>query len=382
MKTNSLIHRNLFSRILSRMFTGRAIVLLGPRQAGKTTLIKTILKYQEKKFIELNGDEPDIRVLLDSPTSGKLKGIIGNNEIVFIDEAQRISNIGLTLKLIVDQIPAVQVIASGSSSLDLAEGTFEALTGRKYEFSLYPLSWSELAGHSGTLEEQRRLEHRLVYGSYPEIITSPGMEEELLKELAGSYLYKDLLSLEQLRKPVVLERLLSALALQVGGEVSYNELAATVGSDNQTVGRYIDLLEKTFVVFKLPAFSGNLRNEIKKGKKIYFFDNGIRNAILGNYTGLHQRNDTGALWENYLIAERRKLLAYAGSSARSYFWRTSAQQEIDYVEEHGGELFAWEFKWNRKKAGKKLPKTFIDTYSPRSAEIITPDNYPPFLDSC
>ncbi len=365
----------------SKLFNKRALLLLGPRQVGKTTLIKSILAEGEAHYIEFNGDEPDVRGLLDSPTSSRLRQLTAGNSIVFIDEAQRIPNIGITLKLMVDHIPELHVIASGSSSLDLAEGTFEALTGRKYEFYLYPLSWSELSAHNGVLEESRNLEHRLIYGGYPEIVCSPGEEAELLKEISGSYLYKDLLSLEQLRKPAVLEKLLMALALQVGSEVSYNELAETVGSDNQTVQRYIDLLEKTFVIFELPAFSRNIRNEIKKGKKIYFCDNGIRNAILGNFTGLHQRSDTGALWENYLISERRKLLAYNISSVRTYFWRTTGQQEIDYVEERNGELSAYELKWNPRKARKKLPTTFTKAYSPRSTATITRENYQEFLEN-
>jgi hypothetical protein len=365
----------------SKLFRRRALILLGPRQVGKTTLVGSMLESGDAKYIEFNGDEPDVRSLLDSPTSSRLRKLTAGNSIVFIDEAQRIPNIGLTLKLIVDHIPEVQVIASGSSSLDLAEGTFEALTGRKYEFYLYPLSWSELAAHNEVLEEHRNLEHRLIYGGYPEIVCSPGEEEELLKEISGSYLYKDLLSLEQLRKPAVLEKLLTALALQVGNEVSYNELAEIVGSDNQTVQRYIDLLEKTFVIFRLPAFSRNVRNEIKKGRKMYFYDNGIRNAILGNFTGLHQRSDIGALWENYLLSERQKIIAYSNAAVQSYFWRTTLQQEIDYVEEREGALDAYEFKWNPRKAGHKLPTTFTRAYSPSSTAVITRENYQGFLEN-
>ncbi len=317
--------------------------------------------------------------MLNSPTSTRIKDLIAGAQIVFIDEAQRIPNIGLTLKLMVDQIPEVQVIASGSSSFELSAGISEALTGRKFEFRLLPLSWKERSDYFGRLEEHRLLEKRLIFGSYPEITLSQNEEKDLLQELADSYLYKDLLTLDQLRKPAVLEKLLQALALQVGSEVSFQELSRTIRIDNQTIERYIDLLEKAFVIFRLPAFSRNIRNEIRKGKKFYFYDNGIRNAVINNFSPLQSRSDTGALWENYLISERIKKLFYRNPYVRFYFWRTTQQQEIDYIEEHDGELSAWEFKWNPHAKSRSLPRTFTRSYTPRITDIITPDNYGGFL---
>lgn len=266
--------------------------------------------------------------LLTKTTSTKLKAVVGRHTLVFIDEAQRIPDIGLTLKLFTDQIKYVQVIATGSSAFELLSQVSEPLTGRKYDgsafrFKLYPLSFAEMVAHHGLLTEKRLLEHRLIYGYYPEIVTKPGEEVELLKLLATSYLYKDLLRLEQIKKPSLLDKLLKALALQVGSEVSYNELAQLTGSDPKTVDKYIDLLEKAFVVFRLPALSRNVRTEIRKGKKVYFYDCGIRNAILNNFNSLASRTDVGALWENFVLAERMKFHDYAGRSTQSYFWRTA-----------------------------------------------------------
>ena len=244
---------------------------------------------------------------------------------------------------------------------------------------MLPLSWKERSEFFGRLEEHRLLEKRLILGSYPEITITQTEEEDLLQELAGSYLYRDLLTLDQLRKPAVLEKLLQALSLQVGSEVSFQELSRTIGIDNQTIERYVDLLEKAFVIFRLPAFSRNLRNEIRKGKKFYFYDNGIRNAVINNFSPLQSRSDAGALWENYLISERIKKLFYRIPYARSYFWRTTQQQEVDYIEEHEADLSAWEFKWNPHAKNRSLPKTFTRSYAPKLTEIITPDNYENFL---
>jgi predicted AAA+ superfamily ATPase len=365
--------------IHDRLFEGKAIILLGPRQSGKTTLIKAVLENTGQPYLLLNADEPDVRELLDNPTSTRLRTIIGRHKIFCVDEAQRIANIGLMLKLVIDQIPEVQVVATGSSALELNASIAEPLTGRKYEFALYPLSFAELAAHHGLLEERRYLEQRLVYGSYPEVATRPERARELVKLLAESYLFKDLLLLEGVKKPPLLEKLVKALALQIGSEVSFNELAELTGADAHTVERYIDLLEKAFVLFRLPAFSRNVRNEIKKGKKIYFFDNGIRNAAIGNFLPLASRTDTGALWENYLAAERRKLCANRGVSAAAYFWRTTQQQEIDYIEKRDQRLAAFEFKWNRAKAGATFPKTFTGAYPDAETRVIHPGNFDQFL---
>ncbi len=379
MKSENIILRRLEGQIQERLFEGKAIILLGPRQAGKTTLIKGLLQKRKEKVLELNADEPDVRELLTEKTSTQLRVILGQNELLFIDEAQRVPDIGLTLKLIADQIPEAQVIATGSSAFELNARITEPLTGRKFEFMLYPLSFSELVNTHGLLEEKRLLEHRLLYGSYPEIVTSRGLEQELIKLLAGSYLYKDLLTLEQINKPILLEKILRALALQLASEVSYHEIGQLVGANSQTVERYIDLLEKAFVLFRLPALSRNVRNEIKKGKKIYFLDNGIRNAVIDNFTPLASRTDTGALWENYLISERLKFLNNHNIQTSKYFWRTTQQQEIDYIEEHQQQLYAYEFKWNPKKSTVRFPKTFLRNYPNVQTKAITPANYEEFL---
>ncbi len=380
MESKDIIIRSVETRIQARLFKGKAVILLGPRQAGKTTLVEGILRKRAEKVLELNADEPDVRELLDNCTSTRLRALIGESRLLFIDEAQRVPNIGLTLKLVTDRIPEVQVIATGSSAFELNARIAEPLTGRKFEFMLYPLSFAELVRHHGLLEEKRLLEHRLIYGSYPEIVTSPGREQELIKLLAGSYLYQDLLTLEQINKPVLLEKILRALALQLGSEVSFQEVGQLVGANSQTIERYIALLEKAFVLFRLPALSRNVRNEIKKGKKIYFFDNGIRNAVIGNFTPLAGRTDTGALWENYLVSERVKLLNNLDIQADKYFWRTTQQQEIDYIEERRQQLHAYEFKWNTKKGAVRFPKTFLRNYDDVLTKTITPANYDEFLD--
>jgi predicted AAA+ superfamily ATPase len=339
-----------------------------------------IFKSQNLPILYLNGDEADVRELLSNTTSTRLRTIIGAHKLIFIDEAQRIENIGITIKLIIDQIEDVQVIATGSSSLELRNIINEPLTGRKYEYHLYPLSFSELVEHSGFLEERRLIEHRLIYGYYPEIVTVLGNEEERLRLLADSYLYKDILLLGDITKPDLLNKILKALALQVGNEISFNEIGQLVNSSSQTVEKYIDLLEKSFVIFKLPAYSHNVRNEIRKGKKIYFYDNGIRNAIIGNFSTIHQRTDIGPLWENFLISERLKILSINSIKAESYFWRTTQQQEIDYIEVIQGNTVAYEFTWS-PKTRKKIPKTFTQAYPDCLTKIITSENFDEFLAS-
>ncbi|MCB1157158.1 MAG: ATP-binding protein [Leptospiraceae bacterium] len=372
------IDRYIEKSIKSFFFRGKAILVYGARQVGKTTLIHKILEDSKDDVLFLNGDEPDIRELFQNITSTKLRNLIGHKKIIFIDEAQRISQIGLSLKLIIDQIKEVQVIASGSSSFDLQNRTGESLTGRKYEWKLFPFSFYELSSSFSILEEKRLLENRLIYGSYPEIVTHPGEEKELLGLLTESYLYKDILMMDNIHKPVFIEKIVKALALQIGSEVSYNELAKTVSSDPATVEKYIHILEKAFVVFIVPAFSKNVRNEIKKGKKIYFYDNGVRNAVLRNYQPLELRTDKGALWENYLMSERRKLILNNKKDIQQYFWRTSAQQEIDVVEEENGKLCIYEYKWS-PKTKNKFPKTFTENYCIEKSEIISTDNYEEYL---
>ena len=315
-----MYQRTLSNNIVKRLGSGKAIVLLGPRQVGKTTLIKNLVGLDNYLF--LDGDDPQIRALLDQPNTADIKNIIGKNKTVFIDEAQRITNIGLTAKIIVDQIKDVQLIISGSSSFDLHNLTNEPLTGRKWEYQLHPISWEEYENEHGFLHAEQNLENRLIFGFYPDVLNHPGDEPEILNNLLNSYLYRDLLNFSGLRKPEFLEKIISALAFQVGNEVNYNELAQTVGIDKNTVIKYIDVLIKGFVIFKLGSYSGNLRNEIKRNQKIYFYDNGIRNAIIGDLSPISTRQDKGALWENFLVTERLKMNHYYKNYTKCYFWRT------------------------------------------------------------
>ncbi|SEG32736.1 ATP-binding protein [Algoriphagus boritolerans] len=368
------IHRRIYSKIQQRLFRGKAILIFGPRQVGKSTLCEFILKETSLSFFILNGDDGDVRSELSETSATRLRSIIGNHKLVFIDEAQRIPNIGLTLKIFVDQLKDVQVIATGSSAFDLANLSNEPLTGRKYEFFLFPPSFGEMVEHHGLLEEKRLIEQRLIFGSYPEIITHPSDAEELLKLLSGSYLYKDLLMLEQIKKPVLLEKVLKALALQLGNEVNYHKLGQLVGADKNTVEKYIDLLQKSYVIFTVPAFNRNLRNELKKGKKIYFYDCGIRNAILGNFNPIVKRTDVGALWENYFLVERMKYQAFRGIDAKFFFWRTTAKQEIDFVEESEGNLTVFECKWS-PKAKVRFPLPFTEAYPDARLQTVNIENF-------
>lgn len=371
-----MIKRILLNSIQVKFNKGKAILLFGSRQVGKSTLIENLL--QGKEHIYMTGDDYNDRQLLTNASISGLKSIIGKNTILFIDEAQIIPNIGLTIKLITDHIKQVQVIATGSSAFELADKMNEPLTGRKYEFYLYPISFQEMVTHHGLLQEKRMLDHRLVYGYYPEIVMKQGEEKELLQLLASSYLYKDLLKLEQIKKPQILENLLKALALQIGNEVNYNELGQTIGADNKTVEKYIDLLEKAFVVFKLPAFNRNVRNELKKGKKIYFYDCGIRNAIINEFKPFEIRQDRGALWENFVLAERMKYLSYNHIVAKQYFWRTTQQQEIDLIEEYGKQLKAFEVKLHAKEK-VRFSETFTNNYPNTDLHKICKENMEEFL---
>lgn len=373
-----MIKRSLYQKILSRIEDRRAIILFGARQVGKTTLLRHLLDQLDPEYLWLNGDEPDIRKQLQDASSTFLRSLIGNRTLLVIDEAQRIENIGIIIKLITDQIPGVKVIASGSSSFELANQIKEPLTGRKWEFTLYPLSFQELQAHHGLLEEKRLLKNRLIYGSYPDIVNHPGEEIIRLRELSDSYLYKDILTWEQIQKPAALEKLLQALALQIGSQISVNELSQTTGLDNHTVERYINLLEKAFVLFQLHPLSRNLRNEIKKSRKIYFVDNGIRNAVINQFQPFELRSDKGMLWENYLMSERLKKSKHELSFCNRYFWRNHAQQEIDYVEEKDGRMDAFEFKWN-PGAKVRFSKSFTNEYQPDTTKVIHNENYESFL---
>ena len=361
-----MYNRTLKNSLETKINKGKAIILIGPRQVGKTTLIKAVI--HTKKHLFLDGDDSTVRNLLNTPNTEQIKSIIGSNKLIFIDEAQRIEGIGLTLKIITDQFKDVQLLVSGSSSFDLSSALNEPLTGRKWEYELFPISWEEFEDKHNYLVAEQQLENRLLYGFYPDVLNNPGEEKELLKQLVNSYLYRDILAYSNIRKPEVLEKLVQALALQIGNEVNYNELAQTVGIDKNTVSNYIDILEKGYVIFKLNSFSRNLRNEIKKNRKIYFYDNGVRNMVLGNFSPLDLRQDTGALWENFLISERRKQNTYKNTTAKMYFWRTKQQQEVDLVEEFNGEITGFEFKWNAKKK-LNLPKTFVKEYNAKEVII-------------
>lgn len=351
---------------------------MGARQVGKSTLLHSVLGMDDT-VLWLNGDDDDVREMFKSITSTRLRAIIGNRKTVVIDEAQRIENIGLRIKLITDQMPGIQVIATGSSSFELSSKINEPLTGRKRELKLFPLSFNEMVSHTSFMDEHRMIPHRMIYGYYPEVVGSPSNERIVLKELTDSYLYRDILSFDSLRKPDVIVRLLKALALQIGSRVSYNELASLLGLSSKTVEKYLDILEKSYIIFRLASFSRNMRNELKFSRKVYFWDLGVRNAVIGNMSSLENRNDVGALWENFLISERMKTISYSNSFAQSYFWRTKDKSEIDYLEETDGKLSAFEFKWNPAKALTKCPASFASAYPDASYKVITPDNIEEFI---
>ncbi len=375
-----MVARILYDEIKNTCFKGKVILLIGPRQVGKTTLLKKLHADFDVPSIWLNVDEADVmQSLSEADTSTKLRQLVGaNTQLVFIDEAQQIIDIGKKLKLMIDTFPEIQFIVTGSSSLDLRNTMAEPLTGRKIEYNLYPLSTEELVNNSSAIEQKRLLETRLVFGSYPAVVNNYGEEKEILKEIASSYLYKDLLQLEGIRKSSILEKLLQLIAFQVGSEVSYNELANSIGNiDVATVEKYLDLLEKAYIIFKLPALSRNLRNELKKGKKYYFYDNGVRNVIINNFNPINLRQDKGALWENFLMSERQKFVHYHKIYSNQYFWRTHDRAEIDYIEEREGKLFAYEFKWKSSKA--RFPKSFQEAYPEHELLEVSVENYFDFM---
>ena len=370
----------MYQRILENIIkektgSGKAIIIVGARQVGKTTLIKKILENEEYLF--LDADDPSIRQLLTTPNTEEIRTILGENRIVFVDEAQRIDGIGLTLKIITDQFKDIQLFVSGSSSFDLGNKLNEPLTGRKWEYELFPISWEEFEKKEGFVKAEQQIENRLLFGFYPEVLNNKGKERTALKNLVSSYLYRDILAFSEIRKPEILDNLLLALALQVGSEVNYNELAQTIGVNKITIQKYIDILEKGYIIFRLNSFSRNLRNEIKRNRKIYFYDNGIRNMIIGNFNPLKLRTDTGALWENFLVSERKKQNIYKETFARMYFWRTKQQQEVDFVEEKDGKIYGFEFKW-KTKSKLKLPETFVKTYKAET-KIIDRKNFREFV---
>lgn len=370
-----MIRRQLQDVIEARMFAGKAIIVIGARQVGKSTLFNMVLEGRKEFALQLNCDEPEVQEMLSAMNTQELRLLIGQNKILVIDEAQRVENIGMTLKRIADNFPDVQLLVTGSSSFELQNKLNEPLTGRKFEYHLFPLSTGELLNAQGLLSVKQTLESRLIFGSYPDIFNHQDDAKDLLYNLSNSYLYKDLLNLESVRRPALLGKLLTALALQVTSEVSYNELAQTVGTDNKTVEKYVDLLEKCYIIFKLNGFSRNLRTELKRAKKFYFYDNGIRNAILQNFAPLALRQDVGELWENFFISERIKANQYCGRYVNSYFWHTNQQQEIDYIEECDGQFSLFEMKWNPKRANTQFPNTFLTAYDVKEKAIVTPENW-------
>ncbi len=373
-----MINRELINSIVPLLGSNKAVIVTGARQVGKSTLLHAILD-NRTDVMWLNGDDLDIQQLFAQMTSTRLRHLLEKHRILVIDEAQRIPDIGLRLKLITDQVEGVQVIATGSSSFELTNKVNEPLTGRKREFRMFPLTFSEMVNHTNLLEESRLIPHRMVFGYYPEVVNNPGSERIVLKELTDSYLYRDILSIDGIGKPDRLTRMLQALAYQVGSQVSYNEVGRMVGLDSKTVERYIDILEKSYVIFRLGSFSRNLRNELKFSRKIYFWDLGIRNALIGNLSQVENRTDTGALWENFCMAERMKRLSYQGSFALSWFWRTQQQKEIDYLEEEDGNIKAYEFKWSNLKSISRCPTSFTKAYPDATFNVITPHNVHEFI---
>ena len=375
-----MIQRTLQKVLTQYLGKGKAILLIGARQVGKSTLFRMMTQTMpEDNILWLNCDLQSVRDMLYNPSLAGLQLLINNKAVVVIDEAQRVENIGLTLKVIVDNFPNIQLLVTGSSALDLHSKINEPLTGRKIEYHLFPISTGELYTAKGLITTNEMLETRLIYGSYPDVLFGSLPPEKALTELTESYLYKDILDLEGMRKPAVLQKLLVALALQIGSEVSYHELSKTVEVDSKTVEKYIDILEKCYIVFRLNSFSRNIRTELTKGKKIYFYDLGVRNAVLQAFAPLELRQDKGALWENFFIAERIKYNHYSDRMVKAYFWRTTEKQEIDYIEESNGELHLFEMKWSEKKQSAKIPNLFIEQYHPQKTDVITTANYLPFL---
>lgn len=370
-----LIRRKEELNLIKWAFKGKVLVITGARQVGKTTILRQMFG-EQKGMMWFNADELDVRERLADLNLTNLRTMVGNYKVVVIDEVQRVKNAGLLLKLLVDNFKEVQFVATGSSALDISETVFEPLTGRHLLFHLYPFGLAELYPGKSPFEVERELPFHLVFGSYPEISLNRPEAKTLLKNLAQQYLYKDVLVWKDLRKPELLDKLLKLLAFLIGSEVSLNELANQLRVNVETVDRYIDLLEKSFVVFRLPGYSTNPRKEITKMSKILFWDNGIRNAVLGNFDNLSNRNDLGPLWENFMISERLKRNAWTQSDATSHFWRNYNQREVDYVEYETSKISAFEMKWSRDKGS--VSKAFTNAYPEAHTEVISPGNFMSF----
>lgn len=368
-----MIKRKIFDPIRQWLEQGKVVLVLGPRQSGKTTLLKMIRESHTGKSLFINCDEIESRSLLSQQNSELLRSVLGYDKLVLIDEAQRLENAGLILKIIHDTMPDIKLIATGSSAFELSDKLNEPLTGRKIEYSLLPLAFEELEEHTDLLTEIKKRNNRLLYGCYPEVVLNPGLEVQMLQNLCGSYLYKDVFSIFDIRRPELVEKLVQALALQLASEVSFHELAQLLDTDSATIERYIGILERSYIVFRLPNFSRNQRNEIKRSRKIYFIDNGIRNAVLSDFRPSELRDDIGKLWENYVVSEFHKRKANHALYHKSYFWRNRNGAEVDYLELADNHQKAYEIKWNPKKAGNF--RAFLSAYPEAETLTISPDNY-------
>lgn len=369
------IKRKIRSIIKNQLFKGKVIILFGARRTGKTTLVKTLLAENKIESTYLNCELQENQELLSHTNSVLLKDFVGEKKLIILDEAQHIPQIGLVLKVLVDTFPQTQIIATGSSSFELSNQISEPLTGRSRQFLLLPFSLEEIHQSQDLIYIKANLSSYLLYGLYPQVYLVEGKDKiEELMDISTNYLYKDIFQFESIKKPDVLQKLLKGIALQIGSEASLNELAQLAGTNVHTVNRYLDLLEKAFVIFRLSAFSRNLRKEINKSQKIYFYDVGIRNAIIRNFNSSELRLDMGGLWENFCISERIKYNQNHRRFVNTYFWRTYDQQEIDYIEEIDGKLICFEFKYNAQ-AKSKFPKVFQETYPESDFKIINPDNF-------
>ncbi len=373
------IERNIENNIINNLSKGKVIIILGARRVGKTKLLESIIKKINEPYIYINGEDIPSTHQIAERSIQKYKELLASTKLLIIDEAQKIDEIGLKLKLMIDHVKNVKIIATGSSSFDLADRTGEPLTGRKFSYELYPIAQSELKNTENLIETSERLESRMIYGSYPEVLlVEDNIERKrYLRELIASYLIKDILALDKVRNSSKIFNLLQLLAFQVGSTVSLNEIAGKVGLDVKTVERYIDLLTKVFVIYKLSGFSRNMRKEITKSSKYFFYDNGIRNAIIDNFHPISLRNDVGQLWENYILMERLKFQSYSGLYSYNYFWRTYDRQEIDLIEDRGGKLYAYEMKYSQNKS--RIPAAFKKSYPDASYEVINKNNYLSFI---
>lgn len=375
-----MIKRVIEERVNNALAKKKAVTIMGPRQVGKSTLATSVIPH-DAKILEINGDNTDVRTMFVNVDEAKMRILIGNRNFLFVDEAQKIENVGNMLKIVAEKFNDVRIVVTGSSAFKLAAAVNESLTGRKREFKLYPFSFKEMADHTSVIDEQRMLDHRLIYGYYPEVVTSPGDEKEVLKELIDSYLYKDVMEENNIAKPDKLVKLVQALAFQIGSTISANELAGLVGVDAKTIERYLDILEKSYIIYTLPSYSKNQRNELKFSRKVYFWDMGIRNGVIGNMAPVTLRSpeELGHMWENFIITERIKRNEYAGRTfVKHYFWRTQQKKEIDLIEIEDGVMTGFEIK---KKEGKRVsaPSSFTEAYPDAKFECITPAELIEFL---